>query len=209
MKYLKILKTRISKKKKELLIQNNKKNLFFIFIKFFLEIIIGFYRILMAKFYLRNVTKLGKLVSIKNKPLIKANGKIYIGDNVRIWSFVNKTKLLVDKNGTLKIGENSRINSCHISVSNFVEIGKNVRIAPGVLILDSDYHLVENHFSEDGKNSPIIIEDDVWLAMRCIILKGVKIGKSSVVAAGSVVTKNVPPNCVVAGVPAKIIKKIK
>jgi maltose O-acetyltransferase len=88
-----------------------------------------------------------------------------------------------------------------------VKIGENVRIAPYTIILDSDFHDIKDHFA-DGPSKPVIIEDNVWLATRCTILKGVRIGKGSVVAAGSVVTKDVPPNCIVAGVPARVIKEI-
>ena len=63
-------------------------------------------------------------------------------------------------------------------------------------------------FLAEGKSKPIIIEDDAWLATRCMVLKGVTIGKGAVVAAGAVVTKDVPPYTMVAGVPAKAIKKI-
>ena len=204
--FLKKIKERIKTKKNDLLkkeVHLSNINIYFILIN---EIIIGVYRIILGKWYLRKVKKLGKFVSVKNKPLIKASGEIYIDDEVRIWSFIEKSKILVNKGAILKIGKNSRINSAHISVSYCVEIGKNVRIAPNVLILDSDYHVVGNHFSDEGIKKKIVIEDDVWLTMRCIILKGVRIGKGSVVAAGAVVTKDVPPYSVVAGVPAKVIK---
>jgi galactoside O-acetyltransferase len=56
---------------------------------------------------------------------------------------------------------------------------------------------------------PVIIEDDVWIGTRAVILPGVRIGYGSVIAAGSVVTKDVPPMTVVAGIPAKPIKKIE
>lgn len=59
------------------------------------------------------------------------------------------------------------------------------------------------------KNKEIIIENDVWIGMRSIILKGVTIGEKSIVAAGSVVTKSVPANTIVAGNPAKVVKYLK
>jgi acetyltransferase-like isoleucine patch superfamily enzyme len=76
------------------------------------------------------------------------------------------------------------------------------------LILDSDFHDVHNHTGE-GKKGNIVIGDNVWIASRATILKGVTIGEGSVIAAGSVVTKDVPPYCVAAGVPAKVIKRLK
>ncbi|MFC5535793.1 acyltransferase [Rhodocytophaga aerolata] len=71
--------------------------------------------------------------------------------------------------------------------------------------MDNDFHGVENRATPE-KPAPVIIEDNVWLATRCTILKGVTIGKGAVVAAGAVVTKDVPPYTLVGGVPAKVIR---
>jgi acetyltransferase-like isoleucine patch superfamily enzyme len=107
------------------------------------------------------------------------------------------------------VGHNTRINGAHISASTSISIGANVRIAPYAIIIDDDYHDVKDHFGTEGKKSPIVIEDNVWIAMDAKILKGVRVGKGSVVATSAVVTKDVPPYCVVAGVPAKVIKKLE
>ena len=169
----------------------------------------GISRLVQAKLYLTACNKVGKMVTCNERPKILNKGIIELGDNVRIWSNINRTKIFVEKSAILKVGSNSRINGAHISVSTEVLIGNNVRIAPYVLIMDDDYHQVSDHFSGTGKKKPIIIEDDVWLASNAKILKGVRIGKGSVVATGAVVTKDVPPYTVVAGVPAKVIKKIE
>lgn len=168
----------------------------------------GAWKLLLAKIFLRSFKKVGKLPSVNGVPMIRNKGEVYLGDRVRIWSVFEKTKILVRKGGVLIIGSNSRINGVHIGVTQKVIIGLNVRIAPYTIILDSDFHEVGNHMSEDGKTSPVIIKDNVWIATRATILKGVTIGENSVVATGAVVTRDVPPNSVVAGVPARIIKKI-
>lgn len=177
-------------------------------LEMFFEALGGFWRLVQAKLYLTSCSKVGSLVTCNLKPKIKNKGTINIGDQVRIWSNINLTKIFVEKNAILTIGNNSRINGAHISVSTKVDIGNNVRIAPYVLIMDDDYHEVEDHFSGSGKKRPIIIEDDVWLASNVTVLKGVTIGKGSVVATGAVVTKDVPAYTVVAGIPAKIVKSI-
>ena len=171
------------------------------------QLLVALYRIAIARYYLRNCTKVGNYVSVNQKPKIVNKGEILLADDVRIWSSIVKSQIYVSKGGILEVGENSRLNGVHLDVKHNVTIGRNVRIAPGTLIMDSDFHSVEDHFSE-GKILPVIIEDNVWIASRSIILKGVTIGKGSVVAAGSVVTKNVEPYTVVAGVPAKLIKRI-
>lgn len=166
-------------------------------------------RVLLAKWHLRKCTSLGKLVSVNQKPLIINQGVIHLGDEVRIWSNINKTKIFVDKGGTLTVGRNSRINGVHISVSQQVQIGNNVRIAPYCIIIDNDYHKIDDHFSDEGTRSAITIEDDVWITMNCMIMKGVRIGKGAVIAAGAVVTRDVAPYTVVGGVPAKVIKRME
>lgn len=166
----------------------------------------GALRILFAKWYLRKCST-GKMVSVNGKPVVDNKGMMVFGDEVRIWSTIVQAKLYTGKKGKLIVGRNSRLNGVHIDVREMVKIGENVRIAPYTIILDSDFHDVKDHFA-DGSSKPIIIEDDVWLATRSTILKGVRIGKGAVVATGAVVTKDVPPYCVVAGVPARVIKKL-
>lgn len=163
-------------------------------------------RLFTAKIYLRKCVK-GKWVTTRKKPLIIARGLIELGDRVVIWSIFQRSILSVHSNATLKIGARSRINGVHIAVKSSVKIGQNVRIAPYTLIMDSDFHDINDH-SSSGESAPIIIEDDVWIASRAIILKGVTVGKGSVIAAGAVVTKDVEPYTIVAGVPAVEIKKL-
>lgn len=177
------------------------------FIGFGFKLVIGVWRMLVAKWYLRSCTSLGKYVSINGKPKLENLGEMHLSDEVRVWSKIIKAKLYTGPNGTLIIGKNSRINGAHIDAQQSITIGKNVRIAPYTIILDSDFHSLHNHFS-DGESKPIVIEDNVWLATRCTILKGVTIGQNSVVATGAIVTKDVPPNCVVGGIPAKVIKNL-
>lgn len=166
------------------------------------------YRLIMARIYLRKCNKIGSFVRIYGKPHINNLGKIYLADDVRVWSNVERAKLYTGKNGILKIGNNSRINGAHIDAQERIEIGKNCRIAPYTLILDSDFHDVKEHF-QNVKGEAIIIEDNVWITSRATILKGVTIGEGAVVAAGAVVTKDVAPYTLVGGVPAKKIRDIK
>lgn len=167
----------------------------------------GVWRLISAKWYLRSINVVGALVTTNGKPKIVNKGHITLGDGVRIWSSINRAKIFVEKGGELIVGKNSRINGAHISVSSNVTIGNNVRIAPYVLIIDDDYHDVDN-LSKAGKKLPIIIEDNVWIASCAKILKGVTIGEGSVIATGAIVTKNVPAYTVVAGIPAKVIKTL-
>jgi len=166
----------------------------------------GALHVLSAKWYLRKCT-VGKMVSVNGKPVVDNKGEMIFSDEVRIWSTIVQAKLYTGKKGRLIVGRNSRLNGVHIDVREMVKIGENVRIAPYTIILDSDFHDVRDHFA-DGASNPIVIDDDVWIATRSTILKGVHIGKGAVIATGAVVTKDVPPYCVAAGVPARVIKKL-
>lgn len=92
-------------------------------------------------------------------------------------------------------------------------IGKNVMMGPDVIIYTAnhEFKLTNIPMIEQGfqKKRKVIIEDDVWIGARVIILPGVKIGRGSIIGAGAVVTKDVEEYSIVAGVPAKIVKKRK
>ena len=102
----------------------------------------------------------------------------------------------------VSIGANSRINrDCSIDVRGGVRIGDNVSISPEVVISTAAHSAFDPKFRVELR--PVVIEDQVWIGMRAMILGGVTLGRGSVVAAGAVVTKDVPPLTIVAGIPAR------
>ena len=102
----------------------------------------------------------------------------------------------------VSIGANSRINrDCMIDVRGGVRIGDNVSISPQVAISTAAHSAADPEFRVEIR--PVVIEDNVWIGMRAMILGGVTLGRGCVVAAGAVVTKDVPPLTIVAGVPAR------
>lgn len=106
----------------------------------------------------------------------------------------------------LMIGENTNVGwFCSMDARGEIKIGNNVTVASYVKLITGSHILDDAFFKAQFK--PIVIEDFCWIGTGCIILQGVTIGKGAVVAAGSVVTKDVEPYTVVGGVPAKFIKK--
>lgn len=146
--------------------------------------------------------KAGKLLRMeKGVRVMKNNGSIALGDKVLLHRYVK----LSAYGGKIEIGNNSYIGDrTEIHSGECVKIGNNVNIAWDCNILDRDYHAFE---ADTEVIKPVEICDHVWIGARCIVLKGVKIGEGAVVAAGSVVTRDVPPGCLVAGNPAKVIKE--
>ena len=161
----------------------------------------------MAKVILRKC-QLGKQVTLRGVPYIRVAGKIVLGDRVKIWSHIHTTQLSAGPGAIVEIGTGTFINvGSIISARNSITIGKNCQIANHVIIMDDDFHGLENR-DIPPPAEPIRIGDDVWLASRCTILKGVQIGQGAVVAAGAVVTRDVPPYTLVGGVPARVIRTL-
>jgi acetyltransferase-like isoleucine patch superfamily enzyme len=159
-----------------------------------------------ARFQLRSAEFRGSRVTLHGRAVVTNNGRITVGDRVRLVSTVATLELETLPGGHLEIGDNVFINyGSSLASSNHLKIGNDCLIGAHVMIMDTDFHRVEDK-SWDTTGVPIIIEDRVWIGNRSIVLKGVRIGHDSVVAAGSVVTHDVPPRTVVAGVPARVVR---
>lgn len=145
---------------------------------------------------------------------------ILIGSNVTIHG-----KIICQGKGRITIGDytNIRFNS-EIGAVNSIKIGKYVIISHDIYIYDNNNHpispkkrmILSKSKFEDELNSwinsmskPVVVEDNVWIGFGVTILKGVRIGRGSIIAANSVVTKNIPEFCIAAGNPAKVVKKIQ
>jgi len=110
----------------------------------------------------------------------------------------------------LEIGDNFGMTGGSICAAERIIIGNNVAVGANTTIADTDFHPLTPELRyidpQAAKTAPVIIEDNVFVGMNCLILKGVRIGKNSVIGAGSVVTKDVPPNVIAVGNPALVIR---
>ena len=130
-------------------------------------------------------------------------GNLTIRGNVRI---ARDCKIYVA--GNLQIGNGTFINPNSLILAHrSISIGAGCAISWNCEILDSDLHTIIKDGVDQEKSKPIIIEDNVWIGTSVKILKGVTIGKGSVIAAGTVVTKDVEPNCLYGGNPARKISE--
>jgi acetyltransferase-like isoleucine patch superfamily enzyme len=152
----------------------------------------------------------------------KKERAVELGNHVSCYAGVS---FALGENGTCKIGDFTLLNGALIMADESIEIGSHCLVSWNVGIADSDFHPIDAAqrridtmalapFYKDRpprpeiKSAPVRIKDNVWIGMNAVILKGVTIGENSIVAAGAVVSKDVPPNVVVAGNPAVIVKHL-
>jgi acetyltransferase-like isoleucine patch superfamily enzyme len=112
----------------------------------------------------------------------------------------------------LRVGEHFSMTGGSIIAAERIVIGDYVSVGANVTIMDTDFHPLEAQArrtdSQEPKTAPVMIEDDVFIGMNCLILKGVTLGCGSVIGAGSVVTKDVPPGMIAAGNPLRVIGNV-
>lgn len=149
-------------------------------------------------------------------PLIYGDGRICLGNYVKVGNRQTwVVGLKVYDDARLTVGDHTTINyQTLISVAKEVRIGKHCSLAGEIKIFDNNSHSTDYRARREKRPlerkdvAPVIIEDDVWVGTQTIILKGVRIGRGAVIAAGSVVTREVPPFTLVAGNPARVLRKL-
>lgn len=132
--------------------------------------------------------------------------KFWLGD----YSVVESFACINNAVGDVIIGNHTRI-GLHNTIIGPVTIGSHVNLAQGITItaLNHNFDDSEKRIDQQGiSTKEVVLEDDIWVGANAVILPGVTIGKHAVVAAGAIVTKDVPPHSLVAGVPAKVIRQI-
>lgn len=154
---------------------------------------------------------LGEGAVLEKRARLYANGKnsrVEIGDYTTILPFA----LLKANGGTIKLGKRCTVND-YVVLNGLggINIGDDVHIASHVAIVASE-HRIEKlgtpYFSKDMQGQGIKIENSVWIGANAVILDGVTIGAMSVIGAGAVVTKDIPPHSLAVGVPARVIKQL-
>jgi acetyltransferase-like isoleucine patch superfamily enzyme len=121
------------------------------------------------------------------------------------FSFLPGAHVIIADNASLTLGSGYINRNVKIKCFEKIIIGENVAISENVTIWDSDAHIIKRENYK--KISPIYIGNHVWIGTNVVILKGVKIGDGAIIAAGSVVNKNVEPKTLVGGVPIKVIRE--
>ena len=177
-----------------------------------------YFRKVIFRYLSENVTIVGKPI-INQPTLFLGKGIIEFGEKVNIGYYPSPFYFSGNAhfeartiNSKITIGNNVYFNNNFVVISEqSVTLGNNLLIGTNVEIYDSDFHNVNPNLRFGGHpylQDPVVIEDNVWIGSNVKILKGVCIGRNSVISNGAVVTKNIPANVVAGGIPAVIIKEI-
>lgn len=141
-------------------------------------------------------------IRLRRYSSLKLEDSVHISDDCSI--------RIADK-GSLRIGHNTAVSQfCVIACRKSITIGNNVMIGPNVMIYDHDHNFKLSDIMNQGGyvDAPVIIEDNVWIGCGAIILKGVRISSGSVIAAGSVVTSDIPSQTLYYTKPERVFKTI-
>lgn len=154
--------------------------------------------------------------NMEQLPYLKGKGRIFIASNVRLSgkSTIEFSRAFRD-DPEFRIGAGTFVgHGCAFHIADRVEIGNNCLIAAGVTVFDLDGHPLDAEQRRKGLPSPrdkvqrVIVGNDVWIGLGVTILKGVSVGDRAIIALRSVVTKDVPPDTIVAGNPAVVVKRL-
>jgi acetyltransferase-like isoleucine patch superfamily enzyme len=161
-----------------------------------------------AQLRIRGKARLPLSVRLTGSIHIKGEGCVEFGEAVTLIGDVVPIEIVARHGAQVLIGDHTFINyGSSISAHARIKIGRHCLVGHYALILDNNEHGIERR-DLAPPSAPVVIEDHVWIGSRAIILPGVSIGHHSVVGAGSIVTKDIPPNCLAAGNPARVVRRI-
>lgn len=170
------------------------------------EKIANVFSILNAQWRLLGKARAPLSVRLNGRARIAGRGELVLGLGVSLVGTIVPIELETYTNGRIEIGDHTFINyGSSITARTSVKIGSHCHLGHYTFIMDNNQHDVVRHM-ELPPSAPVIIEDNVWIGSKALILPGVVIGTQAVIGAGSIVTHSIPPRCVAAGNPARILR---
>jgi acetyltransferase-like isoleucine patch superfamily enzyme len=170
--------------------------------------IADFGHILNAQLQLRSKATAPFSVRLRGRVQISGDGGVVFGEGVSLSGTVVPIEFVTYASGQIEIGNHTFINyGSSVAARTSVKIGCYCHLGHYTFVMDNDQHDVIRH-TDLPKSKPVIIEDHVWIGSKVVILPGVRIGSRAVIGAGSIVTKDVPPRCVAAGNPARVLRQL-
>ena len=164
--------------------------------------------LLNAQLKIRAKARLPWSVRLYGRIYFRAGGDVEFGDGVSLVGTVVPIEIVSHEGSHISIGEHTFINyGASITAYREVRIGRHCLLGHHLRIIDrNEYGLEQREIAPPA--APVLIEDHVWIGAHVIILPGVRIGHNSAIGAGSVVTKDVPANCLAVGNPARVLRQM-
>ena len=167
------------------------------------------------QFRLPHCESVGEGVRLINPRHVNLSGPgIHLGSQVRFHAMYYapihlSTWAFGDAAPEIHIGAYTILNpGVRVIAAEHVTVGKGVQLATGAYVTDADWHGVYHRAIPPGESAPVTLADNVWVADGARVLKGVTVGENSIVAAGAIVTRDVPANSIVAGNPARVVREL-
>jgi acetyltransferase-like isoleucine patch superfamily enzyme len=147
-------------------------------------------------------------VRLRGRIRIAGGGNVEFGNGITLIGNIVPVEFIAHGDARIVIGDHTFINyGSSISAHELVTIGCHCLLGHYCLIIDNNEHDIRQHLVLPP-SKPVVIEDHVWVGSRVLILPGVRIGHHAVIGGGSVVTSDIPPHCVAAGNPARIVRSL-
>jgi acetyltransferase-like isoleucine patch superfamily enzyme len=170
--------------------------------------IADFSHIVNAQLRLRGRARAPFSVRLQGRVQFSGCGEVVLGEGVSFNGTVVPVELVTYISGRIEIGNHTFVNyGSSIAARASVKIGSHCLLGHYTFVMDNDQHDVVRH-TVLPQSDPVIIEDHVWIGSKAVILPGVCIGSRAVIGAGSIVTKDIPPQCVAAGNPARVLRHL-
>jgi acetyltransferase-like isoleucine patch superfamily enzyme len=170
--------------------------------------IADFSHIINAQLRLRGRARVPLSVRLQGRVQISGCGEVVFGEGVCLIGTLVPIELVTYASGRIEIGNHTFINyGSSIAARASVKIGSHCHLGHYTFVMDNDQHGVVRRMVLP-QSYPVILEDHVWIGSKAVILAGVRIGSRAVIGAGSIVTRDIPPRCVAAGNPARVLRHL-
>jgi acetyltransferase-like isoleucine patch superfamily enzyme len=172
-----------------------------------------YHRLWAQRFLVPQFESVGPGLIVFGPQHVEVNGpRVHLGKDIHMMATHDnpiRFTVYAQPGGRIELGDYTIVlPGARISSASHIRVGRNCMFATRSYVTDADWHDVYDRTAAPGSTAEVVLEDNVWVGDSAIVCKGVKIGKNSVIGAGAVVASDIPPNCIAAGNPARVIKAL-
>ncbi len=140
---------------------------------------------------------------------IRGPGRVVLDADVNAWSHAEVNRLTTTRaDAVIQIGRNARLNGCTLIAAERIEVGADCVLGSCLIRDHEPYSEAPDRRRQPGRQAPVVIEENVWVGGQVVIAPGVRVGRNSVVGIHAVLFDDVPPNVIVAGNPARVVRSL-